>query len=85
MHARISTVLFFAAARDVSKVDQWTLTLSEPTSVATVRELVLTEFPQLKPWSKALRIAIDGEYAREDFMVEPGSEIALIPPVAGGS
>ena len=84
MQQRMSMVLFFAAARDVTKVDQWTLMLSEPTSVALVRELVLAEFPALKPWSKALRIAIDGEYAREDFMVEPGSEIALIPPVAGG-
>lgn len=79
-----SMVLFFAAARDQSGVDQWSLALTAPCTVARVRELVLAEFPQLKPWSKAIRIAINGEYAREDFVVEPGSEIAFIPPVAGG-
>jgi molybdopterin converting factor subunit 1 len=77
-------VLFFAATRDVTKVERMALPLVAPVTVARVRQLVLEAFPALIPWSKSVRIAVNGEYASEDSVVTPGSEVAMIPPVAGG-
>ncbi|MDP3277756.1 MAG: MoaD/ThiS family protein [Deltaproteobacteria bacterium] len=78
------TVLFFAAARDVTQVASWECPYREGDTVADLRARVLDAFDSLRPWSRALRIAVDGEYAREDALVRAGAELAMIPPVAGG-
>jgi molybdopterin converting factor subunit 1 len=79
-----ATVLFFAAARDAAKVSEWRCPVSEGETVASVRARVFARFEGLRGWERAVRFAVDGEYARDDATVRAGCEIAVIPPVAGG-
>jgi|LNFM01.1.fsa_nt_gb molybdopterin converting factor subunit 1 len=82
--ANTVNVLFFAAARDAARASEWRATVSDTETVASLRAKVLEAFPALKSWARALRFAVDGEYARDDDRVLAGCEVAVIPPVAGG-
>lgn len=45
---------------------------------------LLDELPALHPHRSTVRIARNGAFAQKDETLEPGDEIALIPPVSGG-
>ncbi len=63
------------------------VTLNVPTG-ATVRDLRLQmslEFPQLQSFFDGVIVAIDQTYVQDDALLHESSEVALIPPVGGGS
>lgn len=77
------TVLLFASYADA--VGRSKLELDLETG-ATVRELVervraMTGGTRLPP---APMVAVNERYASRDSELQPGDEVALIPPVAGG-
>jgi molybdopterin converting factor small subunit len=53
---------------------------------STVRDLLgeLRKLPGAEGLPEAPRIAVNRKFASPDQRVDPGDEIALIPPVAGG-
>lgn len=77
-------VLFFAAARDAARVSEARFEIEEDETVASLRRKVFARFEGLRGWERAVRFAVDGEYASDDRAVRAGAEVALIPPVAGG-
>ena len=57
-------------------------------TLATVARLLLAieeQYIALAKWLPHVRIAVNCAYAEPDLLIEPGDEIALIPPVAGGA
>ena len=52
--------------------------------VRATPERVFRAFEGLRGWERAVRFAVDGEYAADAVRVRAGSEVAVIPPVAGG-
>ncbi len=58
-----------------------------PSGATTLDELwpLLAErYPDLSPMRETLAFAVNEEYARGDTRVEPGDEVAILPPVSGG-
>jgi molybdopterin converting factor small subunit len=47
-------------------------------------DALCAQHPALSAHRGSLRIAVDGEYARDDTPLREGAEVAVIPPVAGG-
>lgn len=78
-------VLFFGAARDAAGRNETTLSLSAPANAATAFEQVLRDFPALRRFGRSLLFAINEEYAPADREVRAGDELAVFPPVSGGS
>lgn len=78
-------VLFFGAARDAAGRNETTLSLSAPANAATAFEQVLRDFPALRRFGRSLLLAINEEYAPADQEVRAGDELAVFPPVSGGS
>jgi molybdopterin converting factor subunit 1 len=78
-------VLFFGAARDAVGQSEVTLSLDGPAKAAAAFEQVLTKFPELRRFGRSLLFAINEEYAPADREVRAGDELALFPPVSGGS
>lgn len=78
-------VLFFGAARDAVGQSEVTLSLDGPAKAAVAFEQVLTRFPELRRFGRSLLFAINEEYASPDREVRAGDELALFPPVSGGS
>jgi MoaE-MoaD fusion protein len=78
-------VLFFGAARDAVGCDEAMFSLTHPIKVAAAFEQVLNAFPALRRFGRSLLFAVNQEYARPEREVSEGDELAVFPPVSGGS
>lgn len=57
--------------------------LSSSPNVSSLQKELKREFPELGRL-KSLMIAVNGEYAPQDFVLNEQDEVVLIPPVSGG-
>jgi len=78
-------VLFFGAARDAAGHSEVELTLAGPADAADAFEQILTIYPDLRRFGRSLLFAVNQEYAPRECQVQEGDELALFPPVSGGS
>ncbi len=78
-------VLFFGAARDVVGQGEAYLALSSPANATMAFEKVLSTYPDLRRFGRSLLFAVNQEYAPADKEVREGDELAVLPPVSGGS
>ncbi|MFY1831212.1 molybdopterin converting factor subunit 1 [Myxococcus fulvus] len=79
------TVLYFAAARERAGTARERLEVPEGATVGEVLRLLAAAHPGLAPLLPHLRVAVDQEFVGVEARVRAGAEVALIPPVAGGS
>ncbi|MGZ6162881.1 MAG: molybdenum cofactor biosynthesis protein [Myxococcaceae bacterium] len=78
------TVLHFAAARERAGTGQETVEWRGGTVHQLLEELV-SRHPGLRSLVPHLRVAVNQEFLPLDAQVPDGAEVALVPPVAGGS
>ena len=84
MPSRIQiTVRCFAAVRDLFGRDQIDVELDEGSVLADLRTVLLAQQPKLA--ALPLAYAVNRAYAKEDRVLQQGDEVALIPPISGGS
>jgi molybdopterin synthase catalytic subunit len=79
------TVLLFGALREAARAKELCVALPDGASVAALRELLLASEPAIAPLAGRLRIAVNREFAGDDHSLDDGDEVALLPPVSGGS
>ena len=77
-------VIFFAAARELAGTDRGSFDLGVPT-VAELARAIAERHPALVPLMPRLRIAVNRAFVSAGHTLAQGDEVALIPPVAGGS
>jgi len=78
-------VLFFGAARDAVGDAEIDFTLNSPATTETARSQILSAYPDLQRYGNSLLLAVNQEYAQSDREIQDGDELALFPPVSGGS
>lgn len=79
------TVLYFAAARERAGTSSEALDLPEGATAAEALAQACERHPALQPLASKLRLAVDQDFAPPDRRLREGSEVALIPPVSGGT
>lgn len=77
-------VKFFGPAADYAGAGQAEYGLAEPATVASLAELIFARYPKMEQAKKAIRFAVNEEYADLSTPLQAGDEVAVIPPVAGG-
>lgn len=79
------TVRLFAGAADVAGRRSFALAAAQPLTVGEAFRRLCGRFPGLRPMEGHLLFAANAEYAGTDFVLQPGDELAIIPPVSGGA
>jgi molybdopterin synthase catalytic subunit/molybdopterin converting factor small subunit len=79
------TVSYFAAARELCGTGQERLELAAPIGSKEFLDRLAARHARLAPLAHRMRLAINGELADGQATIRPGDEIAVLPPVAGGS
>src|SRR6266851_3921786 len=78
-------VLFFGSARDAAACEEAELRLNPPHDSASAFAQLLNAYPDLRRFGKSLLFAVNQEYSQPDREIFDGDELAVFPPVSGGS
>jgi MoaE-MoaD fusion protein len=78
-------LLAFASASDALGTGELELELPGPARVADLRAWLDARYPALAPLWPRLAVAVNGSIAGSDEPLSEGAEVALLPPVSGGS
>lgn len=78
-------VLFFGLLRDMVGRSGEELTLPEGSRVQAVFDHYAEQDPRLRAMARSIMLAHNQEFDAGDAMLASGDEVALLPPVSGGS
>jgi molybdopterin synthase sulfur carrier subunit len=78
------TVKLFAAYQEAYGVPELVLEFSPNTTVAAVRDRLISDRPKLAQWRDLTRFGINLQFVEPDTLLCDGDEVVLIPPVSGG-
>ncbi len=79
------TVLFFASLKERAGVKQTSLELPAGAQVQELKAALLERFPGLAPAVDSMVVSVNREFAYDEDPVPSGAEVAIFPPVSGGS
>ena len=79
------TVLYFAVLRERARRERETVTLEPGSDVAAARVAIARLHPALAPLLPMVQTAVNRAVVAATHALGEGDELALIPPVAGGS
>jgi molybdopterin synthase catalytic subunit len=78
-------VRFFAGLRELMGANELRLEMPDGADVAAVLARLEADYPQVKLKNRRFTVAVNRAFARPDQVLAEGDEMALIPPVSGGS
>ncbi len=78
-------VLLFAIARERFGRPSVEVEIPPGATAADLRSALARSSPALATVAPICRVAINAEYVDDASMIPEGAEVALIPPVSGGS
>jgi molybdopterin synthase catalytic subunit/molybdopterin converting factor small subunit len=79
------TVLYFAVLRERARRERETVTLTPDSDVTAARAAIARLHPELAPLLPIAQTAVNRAIVAGAHALAEGDELALIPPVAGGS
>lgn len=78
-------LLFFATLRDRAGTKFMELDIPPALTVQGLKDKISSEYPNLKESMSSVLITINREYAFDDAIIPQNAELAMFPPVSGGS
>jgi molybdopterin synthase catalytic subunit len=78
-------VLFFGVLKELVGRSSETIELPEGAKVEAVLRHYSQQTPRLEAMLPALALSVNQEYSSADWALQPGDEVALLPPVSGGA
>ena len=78
------TVLLFAAAREAAGQGRIEIERTPGLTAAAVWDELVRRHPALAAHSASVSVAVNHRFRPRDIRLEPGDELAFLPPVSGG-
>ena len=78
-------VRLFAIARERAGRPTIDVEITDAATIADLKMQIAALVPSLSSLLPAIRFSVDGVYAEDATPIPPGSDLAAIPPVSGGT
>ncbi len=78
------TLKLFAILKERVGEHTWEYTSPNSLTASQLRDAFFKTFPQVASLRRVTRLAVNQTFCTEDVILQPGDELALIPPVSGG-
>lgn len=78
-------IRLFATLKDRAGRETVAITVDEPATVGDLLSALESSYPSLAPSLPTALVAVNKEFAFAETVLSPGDEVALFPPVSGGS
>ncbi len=87
MHRTMNSyhILFFATLKERTGTREAEVFMPDGSTVGDLKEKLLEMFPGLRPSMNSTLVAVNKEYSFDQTVLPTTAEIALFPPVSGGS
>ena len=79
------TVRYLGMLKEIAGREEEQVEVADGSSVRDVYAALQQRIPQLQQFRDAIALAVNYEYSGSETPLRDGDEIALIPPVSGGS
>jgi molybdopterin synthase catalytic subunit len=79
------TIKLFATLKDKAGHSTLTITVPTPLTIGELLDTISTSHPHLRTSLSSVLVAVNRAFAFAETVVNEGDEIALFPPVSGGS
>jgi molybdopterin converting factor small subunit len=77
-------VCFYSYFKDLTGCAETTEDLPEGSTLDDFFQKLTARFPKLAPMQKCTLMAVGVEYREQGYVLQPGDEVSLFPPVQGG-
>ncbi|HEY3661376.1 MAG TPA: MoaD/ThiS family protein [Candidatus Udaeobacter sp.] len=77
-------VQFYAQLRELIGVHELEVELPQAPTVCELLENIYSQKPALRAHDKSILVAAGLEFVDRNYKLNPGEEIAIMPPVQGG-
>jgi molybdopterin converting factor small subunit len=77
-------VHFYSYFKDLTGCAEATVTVAPPGTLQQLVQQLCVRFPKWAPMQNSTLIAVGVEYQGRDYVLKPGDEVSLFPPVQGG-
>ena len=81
-------IVYLAAARELAEMREESAivrTAARPCDVRAFKLWLATHRPRLAPYLARMRVAQNGEFAKDESVIDDDDELSILPPVAGGA
>ena len=77
-------IRYFASFREITGLNEETLSLQNDTTVAMLRYILVERYPRLQTVMERAVCAVNQQYVSLETLLHEGDEVVFIPPVGGG-
>ncbi len=77
-------VQFYSQLRDLAGAPELDVDLGEAATVADLLESLYEKAPALRSRDKSILVGAGVEFVDRKYVIKPGEEISIMPPVQGG-
>ena len=79
------TVRLFATYREIAGSKELRVRVAEGSTLRTLLDSIYASHPRLKGFEETMLLAVNHEFAEPTARLREGDEVALMPPISGGS
>jgi molybdopterin converting factor small subunit len=77
-------VHFYSYFKDLTGCAQTQETAADGATLADFLKQIFQQFPKLAAMERSMLVAVGVDYQPRSYVLKPGDEVSLFPPVQGG-
>ncbi len=77
-------VQFFSQLKDVMQTSEIEVAQKDGATITDLLAELYQRTPRLRDWDGSILIGAGLEFVGRDYVIQPGDQIAIMPPVQGG-